>query len=107
MAQYEFDKIFPVSRLIDIHEYLLEKGEKLEGIEGTCYLYHDPCHTPMKQQDPLKTVNALIKTADGSRVEKSERCCGEAGTLAVFFFSSRRRHTSYIGDWSSDVCSSD
>src|SRR5436189_6165861 len=27
--------------------------------------------------------------------------------LAVFFFSSRRRHTRYIGDWSSDVCSSD
>src|SRR5437763_3403098 len=24
-----------------------------------------------------------------------------------FFFSSRRRHTTYIGDWSSDVCSSD
>src|SRR5437763_255099 len=23
------------------------------------------------------------------------------------FFSSSRRHTSYIGDWSSDVCSSD
>src|ERR1017187_10881490 len=28
-----------------------------------------------------------------------------AGSL--FFFSSRRRHTRYIGDWSSDVCSSD
>src|SRR5437879_7878871 len=30
-------------------------------------------------------------------------------TLAsfLFFFSSRRRHTRYIGDWSSDVCSSD
>src|SRR5437762_11289619 len=27
--------------------------------------------------------------------------------LVVFFFSSRRRHTRYIGDWSSDVCSSD
>src|SRR5437762_10360124 len=26
---------------------------------------------------------------------------------AVFFFSSRRRHTRYIGEWSSDVCSSD
>src|SRR5437762_11255008 len=24
-----------------------------------------------------------------------------------FFLSSRRRHTRYIGDWSSDVCSSD
>src|SRR5437762_7036940 len=27
--------------------------------------------------------------------------------LCFFFFSSRRRHTRYIGDWSSDVCSSD
>src|SRR5437764_1424779 len=41
------------------------------------------------------------------------RCtlCGHflqvALTLFLFFFSSRRRHTRYIGDWSSDVCSSD
>src|SRR5437764_13286095 len=27
--------------------------------------------------------------------------------MLSFFFSSRRRHTRYIGDWSSDVCSSD
>src|SRR5437763_16858405 len=27
--------------------------------------------------------------------------------VGFFFFSSRRRHTRYIGDWSSDVCSSD
>src|SRR5437879_7050276 len=27
--------------------------------------------------------------------------------FCFFFFSSRRRHTIYIGDWSSDVCSSD
>src|SRR5436189_5940596 len=27
--------------------------------------------------------------------------------VVLFFFSSRRRHTRYIGDWSSDVCSSD
>src|SRR3970040_907144 len=27
--------------------------------------------------------------------------------VLVIFFSSRRRHTRYIGDWSSDVCSSD
>src|SRR5437763_8976888 len=27
--------------------------------------------------------------------------------IVFFFFSSRRRHTRYIGDWSSDVCSSD
>src|SRR5437763_835876 len=37
--------------------------------------------------------------------------CETAAALASaaipFFFSSRRRHTRYIGDWSSDVCSSD
>src|ERR1039458_10546403 len=27
--------------------------------------------------------------------------------LCVFFFSSRRRHTRCLSDWSSDVCSSD
>src|SRR5690348_17389089 len=27
--------------------------------------------------------------------------------LLPFFFSSRRRHTRWTGDWSSDVCSSD
>src|SRR5437762_3689789 len=30
-----------------------------------------------------------------------------AWLVYFFFFSSRRRHTRYIGDWSSDVCSSD
>src|SRR4051794_41336145 len=29
------------------------------------------------------------------------------GCLVFFFFSSRRRHTRWTGDWSSDVCSSD
>jgi Fe-S oxidoreductase len=46
-------------------------------------MYHDPCHSPMKQQDPLKTVNALVATADATRIEKNDRCCGESGTFAV------------------------
>src|SRR5437762_11269873 len=32
---------------------------------------------------------------------------GTTNMFNLFFFSSRRRHTRYIGDWSSDVCSSD
>src|SRR5258707_1554924 len=32
---------------------------------------------------------------------------GWGGSLASVFFSSRRRHTRYWRDWSSDVCSSD
>jgi len=79
LAGYEFDKIFPGCRLIDIHEYLLEKGMRLDGVQGVRYMYHDPCHTPMKLQDPLKTVRALV----GEATVKSDRCCGESGTLAV------------------------
>ena len=80
---YEFEKIFPGCRIIDIHEFLLEKGVKLEGVEGTRYMYHDPCHSPMKLQDPLKTVNGLITTVDEQKIEKNDRCCGESGTLAI------------------------
>lgn len=75
---YQFDKIFPGCRIVDIHEYLLEKGITL-GTGGGAYLYHDPCHTPMKQQAPIKTVQALV----GPGVVQSERCCGESGTFAV------------------------
>src|SRR2546430_13498159 len=32
---------------------------------------------------------------------------GVASVIDVFFFSSRRRHTRFDCDWSSDVCSSD
>jgi Fe-S oxidoreductase len=75
---YEFDQIFPGCRIIDIHEYLLEKGITLATGQGG-YLYHDPCHTPMKLQDPMKTVKGLM----GDNVLESKRCCGESGTLGV------------------------
>ena len=83
LLDYKFEDIFPGCRIIDIHEYLLERGVGLSGITGVRYMYHDPCHSPMKQQDPLKTVNALLQTADGVRIEKNDRCCGESGTFAV------------------------
>jgi Fe-S oxidoreductase len=79
LQKYEFDKIFPGCRLLDIHEYLLEKGVKLEGVTGTRYMYHDPCHTPMKTYKPLAVVNELM----GTQVPLNDRCCGESGTLAV------------------------
>ena len=79
LQKYEFEKIFPGCRLLDIHEYLMEKGVKLEAVSGVRYMYHDPCHTPMKTYQPLKVVNELM----GANVEQNERCCGESGTLAA------------------------
>ncbi|MDX5362592.1 MAG: FAD/FMN-binding oxidoreductase, partial [Pseudazoarcus pumilus] len=79
LMKYQFEQIFPGCRLLDIHEYLLEKGVKLEGITGTRYMYHEPCHTPMKQYQGIKVANELM----GTRVDLNDRCCGESGTLAA------------------------
>jgi FAD/FMN-containing dehydrogenase/heterodisulfide reductase subunit C len=109
LLQYQFDKIFPGCRLIDIHEYLLEKGVtlankgnslsaeanmseanvkqsgqshkgiKLQDASGVRFMYHDPCHTPMKTYPPQKVVNELM----GAKVPINDRCCGESGTFAA------------------------
>jgi Fe-S oxidoreductase len=112
LQKYEFDKIFPGCRLLDIHEYLYEKGISLACAEspppgrpkagtvnhseaasaaeppsppslgrgaGARYLYHQPCHDPMRVHNGTKVAAQLL----GSRVDLNDRCCGEAGTLAV------------------------
>jgi len=79
LQKYEFDKIFPGCRLLDIHEYLMEKGVRLDGVKGVRYLYHQPCHDPMRVHNGTKVAAQLL----GNRVDLSDRCCGEAGTLAV------------------------
>ncbi len=78
LQKYEFEKIFPGCRLLDIHEYLMEKGVRLNGVGGVRYMYHDPCHTPMKTYAPLAVTNTLM----GQDVPLSDRCCGDAGSFA-------------------------
>jgi FAD/FMN-containing dehydrogenase/Fe-S oxidoreductase len=79
LQKYQFEKIFPGCRLLDIHEYLLEKNVKLAGVEGTRYMYHEPCHTPMKTYNSLDVVKTLM----GTDVPLNDRCCGESGTFGV------------------------
>jgi FAD/FMN-containing dehydrogenase/Fe-S oxidoreductase len=78
LQKYQFEKIFPGCRLLDIHEYLMEKGLKLEGVSGTRYMYHDPCHSPMKSYAPLAVTKALM----GQEVPLTDRCCGDSGSFA-------------------------
>jgi len=79
LMKYEFEKIFPGCRLLDIHEYLMEKGLKVEGVTGTRYMYHEPCHTPMKTYASSQVTKSLM----GTDVPLNDRCCGEAGSFAV------------------------
>jgi len=79
LLKYEFEKIFPGCRLLDIHEYLMEKGVTMTAEDGTQYLYHEPCHSPMKSYNPIKVASSLLS----QEVQLSDRCCGESGTLAT------------------------
>jgi len=119
LLKYQFGKIFPGCRLLDIHEYLLEKGvtlankgnalsteadvparlshqnqinsesserqatappaPALRDAASVRYMYHEPCHNPMKTHHSLKVVNTLM----GMNVPLNERCCGEAGSFGV------------------------
>jgi Fe-S oxidoreductase len=79
LEKYQFDKIFPNARLLDIHEFLLEKEVKIDSVEGVRYMYHEPCHTPMKTHNSLKVVSSLMDTD----VPLNDRCCGESGTFAL------------------------
>ena len=79
LLKYEFENIFPGCRLLDIHEYLLEKGLSLPADNATQYIYHDPCHTPIKTHHTPDVVNGLLN----KKALISARCCGEAGTLGT------------------------
>jgi FAD/FMN-containing dehydrogenase/Fe-S oxidoreductase len=79
LLKYEFQQIFPDCRLLDIHEFLLEKGIKIEQPLESEYLYHNPCHSPIKKYAPLQVASELI----GKSITLSDRCCGEAGTFAT------------------------
>ena len=49
LQKYEFDKIFPGCRLLDIHEYLMEKGVEARGRGGRAL--HVPRPLPHADED--------------------------------------------------------
>ena len=79
LMQYEFQQIFPGCQLLDIHEYLMEKGVTMEGRGDQQYLFHDPCHSPMKRYAAQQVATELT----GATVAIADRCCGESGTFAI------------------------
>src|SRR5262249_59303193 len=60
--------------------------------------------TPIEPQTSQKE-EPVPECLDAIRVSLSSKPTN--GSAMSFFFSSRRRHTRLVSDWSSDVCSSD
>src|SRR4029434_3532889 len=73
---------------------------------------HTHLHTPTHTHTNTHTDRHTPRT---QRTDTQRRHDGECGARRgdtptprpIFFFSSRRRHTRFKCDWSSDVCSSD
>lgn len=78
-VNHNFGRIHEVETAeFDIHELLLERGITMP-VHADTYLYHDPCHTPLRLNPPLE----MVKKLTGANVVQSERCCGESGLFAV------------------------
>ncbi|MDQ6959567.1 MAG: DUF3400 domain-containing protein, partial [Mariprofundaceae bacterium] len=79
LARYQLEQVFPDAPLMDIHEYLMTQNIAAPDVRGVQYLYHEPCHTPLKRHGSETAIRALL----GAPSVQSAECCGEAGTLAV------------------------
>ncbi len=78
LFDYKLESIFAKSRLLDIHEYLLEKDITLKNNKQK-FLYHAPCHDPIKSKNSKEVIDDLI----GTKTLNNDRCCGESGSFAI------------------------
>ena len=79
LERYHLKEVFQDAPLIDIHEYLMTQGVSVDNVEGVQYMYHEPCHNPLKRHGSEAVISSLLHKES----VESEECCAEAGTLAV------------------------
>ncbi|MDX8380985.1 MAG: DUF3683 domain-containing protein [Ghiorsea sp.] len=79
LERYHLEEVFQDAPLIDIHEYLMTQGVSVDNVEGVQYMYHEPCHNPLKRHGSEVVISSLLNKES----VESEECCGEAGTLAA------------------------
>ncbi|HBA96067.1 MAG TPA: FAD-linked oxidase, partial [Gammaproteobacteria bacterium] len=68
LMTYELGDIFKDAQLTDIHEYLLANDVKLNKSDEK-YLYHAPCHDPIKSGDSADVISQIM----GSDVTNNDR----------------------------------
>src|SRR2546430_2108871 len=101
---------FPPTATIEI-QYLNAKGAlTYTDIAGDPVLYGNLPRREISMKDVIRSGDSSkkFKIAEGQWYRYAPSYVSTAyHLLEVFFFSSRRRHTRFDCDWSSDVCSSD
>src|SRR2546430_3223398 len=85
-------EILPEPALRPLERLAFQVSHALEHPDGPC---------------DLDEVNRVDDAGAASRRPPLDRLAVQEMRAHAFFFSSRRRHTRFDCDWSSDVCSSD
>jgi len=79
LGKYQIENIFPEASIIDVNDFIAREGlfkseEKCENL-----IYHDPCHSPLKNPDFRQTFSTILN----AEPVDIPNCCGEGGTLAL------------------------
>src|SRR2546430_3600181 len=93
-----------------IETLLLEKEDIRKLEEGLVDMETTYRNILRMQKEELKARETSLRgriAAFRHELESREKAFGQLKERESFFFSSRRRHTRFDCDWSSDVCSSD
>src|SRR5689334_14662351 len=91
--QQELAPLFNALKIFPFHQLIGASG----SFDNIADLISENIHGEPLNPTKLSTALAL----------KEIHFCYEKLVRSTFFFSSRRRHTRWNCDWSSDVCSSD
>ena len=79
LKESNVEGIFANSSLIDVNEYIALEGLYCPFEIKEKILFHDPCHSPLKNLGPSGVISRLFNTG----IDAVENCCGEGGTLAL------------------------
>src|SRR5260221_184580 len=107
-AQIQVRQIEKPKQLEAHRKGVFEETSDTGGVRAVAPL-RDPSVPGGLMSWPLHDIGRVTLTASklhGSRAPRSV-VASSPGQRPAFFFSSRRRHTISLCDWSSDVCSSD
>jgi len=78
LSKYQIENIFPNSQIIDVNEFVVRENYYKTTMSEKL-LYHDPCHSPLKNIGYKATFKELL----GVEPINITNCCGEGGTQSL------------------------
>ncbi|MGL1934575.1 MAG: DUF3683 domain-containing protein [Fibrobacterales bacterium] len=78
LSTYGLENIFPESNMLDANDFLV-KNNLIGNVGNEQIIYHEPCHSPLKDS----STDGVVEAITGSKPLIAPNCCGEVGTLAI------------------------